>query len=162
MQFSVNVIGADDVAQALVSALDVIQEEQLTDMLSQAAHIVVDEAVSNAPVAEPGEHVPRGHKSGTLKAKGIGFKILSGKTSAQSATAGVGFTRKGFYGLFLELGTTHAGAKPFIVPAFEGKKTEIYTKMGQVLSKAISDWQQGAQAGFFRKSSFSKTYNPNG
>lgn len=161
MDFAVNISGVDETVQALLSGLDVVRADALADMLAQAAQIVVDEAVSNAPVAAEGEHVPRGHKSGTLKAKGIGYKMLN-SSNAESATAAVGFTRRGFYGLFIELGTTHAGAKPFIVPAFESKKSEIFAQIGQVLSKGISDWQQGAQAGYFRKSSFSKTYNANG
>lgn len=49
----------------------------------------------------------------------------------------VGPDKKFFYGKFLELGTTKMSAKPFMGPALEEKRNEIYSAMADVLREEI-------------------------
>lgn len=128
---------------------DDFRYEVLTDLVSAAADIVVAEATPDAPVAGPEQHTPRGHKSGTLQRKGIG-KMLIRSSDSDLASAGVGFTKKGWYGIFAELGSNHEGARPFIVPAFTRKQNDIYEQIGQVVSQTISDWSTGGKLGFYK------------
>lgn len=73
-------------------------------------------------------------ESGTLK------KSISARKTDQtptSVTYSVGPTTKGFYGQFLEIGTQHQQARPFLRPAFDEKQSEIVAKIEERLGKGI-------------------------
>lgn len=69
------------------------------------------------------EIVPMGDEPYHLAAEGIVFGQLTGEK------IDVGWTKKGFYGRFLEMGTSKMAPRPHIIPAYEQKKNEIYNEM---------------------------------
>ncbi len=50
----------------------------------------------------------------------------------------VGPNRSAFYGVFLEFGTSTIRAKPFMAPALEEKRDEIYGTMADVLREELT------------------------
>jgi len=71
---------------------------------------------------------------GNLK-KNISSKLKN--KSDTHVTYSVGPTNKAFYGTFLEFGTEHIRAQPFLRPAFDEKKGEAARKIEERLIKGI-------------------------
>lgn len=59
------------------------------------------------------------------------------KTAGASAAVKIGPTRKRFYGLFAEFGTSTQPAKPWLRPAFETTKGEALNRIGKALGRNI-------------------------
>ncbi len=64
------------------------------------------------------------------------------KTGVKTSRGGIKYVEVGpsedvFYGLFLEFGTSKMRAQPFIAPALEEKRSEIFDTMAGVLRKEI-------------------------
>ena len=62
--------------------------------------------------------------------------VISDAT-ATGATARVGPSKKGFYGLFQELGTIYASKQPFLLPAYSAKLGEAVEIIGTELGEGI-------------------------
>lgn len=76
-------------------------------------------------------------KPGTLRRAVVaGSERASGEVMAR---AGVTVRRSGFYWRFLELGTVHMAAHPFIRPAFDAGQDAIGQAIADRLSTAIDD-----------------------
>lgn len=80
------------------------------------AEVVRVEAMGRAPVSARGS---RGHPAGHLASNIVrDTKVVDG-TRVEVA---VGPSRSAFYGSFVELGTKHTAAQPFLRPAFDEKR----------------------------------------
>ena len=158
MNIGIAVSGIEELNQKLIDMAEGVRKGLLTELVLGAAAIVADEAQANAPSAEPGERTPRGHKPGTLKARGIGYMVLKRRANADQVSAGIGFTKKGWYGIFSEFGTSRQTAHPFVVPAFERKRDELFQQMGKFMATYVDSWKSAASMGTLRRQSFSKTY----
>ena len=145
-----SVRGVTDVVDRMSAFNDAFLKGELVDLANAAADIALAEIRSSAPVAPPGEHTPKGHKSGTLRDRGIGRMVLRRSSNSESVTVAIGFTKRGWYGIFKELGSRHQAPKPFVVPGFERKEPEILAMIGKVVSTGVDTWQAGGRAGFFK------------
>lgn len=145
--------GANVIAERLIEYSDVFSEETLTNLVLDCADIVIEEVQPHLPVAGPDQRLPRRRRRGVLRAVGLGKMLMKRAVDAgpNSQTAGIGFTRKGFYGLWVELGTVHAPAKPTLIPGFERKKPEIIAALGNFVTQTATSWQAGADMGSFRR-----------
>lgn len=97
--------------------------------LREGAEIVREDAARRAPRSKLNKpHLADNIiKSGVKTDKGTGVKYID-----------VGPSKNFFYGLFLELGTSKMTAKPFMAPALEEKRDEIYGTMADVLWEELT------------------------
>lgn len=93
--------------------------------LRKGAEPIREEAANRAP---RGDGAP--HLADTM------ITVISEQT-ATGATARVGPSKRGFYGLFQEIGTSHHRAQPFLLPAYYAKVDEAVTIIGKELSESI-------------------------
>lgn len=71
--------------------------------------------------------------------------LRNSENSADEVTVRVGTSMKAFYALFLEIGTAHSTAEPFLGPAFEAKKDGALRVAGEEFMAAIDEViQKGA------------------
>lgn len=150
MIIAATIEGLDTLVNRMNDFNDAFSQEQLTALVLAAADLVIDEARPSLPVAPAGEHVPKGHKPGTLRDKGIGKMKLRNQISPESASAGVGFTKRGWYGIFYELGSVHQSPRPVVVPSFDRRKPEILALVGGFVTQTVNTWKEGGQMGAFR------------
>lgn len=147
MNFDIAVKGVDETAKGFLDAADDFMKNRLMALVSLAVDVVIPDAEANAPVASG--PTPKGHAQGLVKARGIGWMWLKSNT-ATSVGAGIGFTKKGWYGIFSELGSSRESARPFITPAFERNKSQMLSAMGALVSQAAQSWQSAGSSGFLR------------
>lgn len=134
MRIGVAVEGIEELTKGLNQINKDIRHDVLEVASMQAAEIVAEEARLNAPVTEN----PRSpHPPGLLRREGIAAKMLSRKGAATRVSAGVGFTKVGWFGKFLEVGTKFISARPMITPAFERRRAEIVQLIGNVTQRVI-------------------------
>lgn len=148
MNISVSMQGLGDLVEKLDGINEDIRTKRLLEIATMAGTMVVERAKENAPVAEG--RTPKGHKPGTLKAKGIGMGIFRRTRGPESVTVGIGFTKKGWYGVFSELGTSRQSPHPMIVPAYDSLKPQILAEIGNVISRTVRSWEEGVQQRAFR------------
>jgi len=125
------VTGLRELEAALKSLPDRIARNVLRGAVAAGAAVVRKEARDLAPKSEGPQ--PEGHVSGTLK-RAIYQKQIRERSSLLQQTFFVGVRRgrsakssaKGvidaWYAHFVEFGTSKMSARPFMRPAFEGKK----------------------------------------
>ena len=83
---------------------------------------------------EASERAPRGDDEPHLADNII--TVISEQT-ATGATARIGPSKRGFYGLFQELGTSHHRSQPFLLPAYTTKVDEAVEIIGAELGDGI-------------------------
>lgn len=85
---------------------------------------------------EASDRAPRGDEAPHLADNII--TVVSDQT-ATGATARVGPSKQGFYGLFQEIGTAHHRAQPFLLPAYDSKVNEAIEIIGEELGDGIEE-----------------------
>lgn len=63
--------------------------------------------------------------------------VVIGPLLQKSGSGGV----DGYYAHFVEYGTSHSAAKPYMRPAFDEQKPNVLERMRQVLSRRVKSWQ---------------------
>ena len=114
--------GVDEILEALRKADKALQEE-LHDLISEAAEIVFREADANVPI-----------KSGKARAS---LKIKTGKTRNGTFYANVTVGGETFYITFYELGNSRQPPRPFMRPALDKSRAKIRQHLIEGLRAAI-------------------------
>ena len=114
--------GVDEILEALRKADKALQEE-LHDLISEAAEIVFREADANVPI-----------KSGKARAS---LKIKTGKTRNGTFYANVTVGGEPFYITFYELGNSRQPPRPFMRPALDKSRAKIRQHLIEGLRAAI-------------------------
>ena len=104
--------GFDELAKELEEIAKHADESHRRQALDDGAEIIVDRAREIVPV-----------DTGLLSRSGI----VKGNNTGDAIE--VGWTKDGFYGRFLENGTTKMAPRPHISPAYEQTKTQVNEKM---------------------------------
>lgn len=99
--------GLTELHAALSKLPEKVERKVLRSMVQAGGQVVVKAARQNVPV-----------DSGELK-KGIVRRSKKGKKVAGQVEVSVGPSTDVFYGRFLEFGTAHIAARPFLRPAFD-------------------------------------------
>lgn len=115
--------GARELERVLKRLPAQIRGKVLQSAVMAGAAPIRREAKANAPVDD-----------GTLRKSIVARKD---KASGASAAVKIGPTRKGFYGLFAEFGTSRQSAKPWLRPAFESTKRAALERIGKALARNI-------------------------
>jgi len=143
-----NVTGLRELEAALKSLPDRIALNVLRGAVAAGAAVVRKEARDLAPKSEGPQ--PEGHVPGTLK-RAIYQKQIRERSSLLQQTFFVGVRRgrsakssaKGvidaWYAHFVEFGTSKMSARPFMRPAFEGKKRSAVDAIRAYLLSRIPD-----------------------
>lgn len=119
---TVQITGLPELRRDFSNLTAKMQRGVLRDALRSAARPVVAAAKSKVPV-----------RTGALK-KGISQRV---SVRGSKAEAIIGFNRKQFYGRFVELGTSHASAKPFLRPALDESQRKIEQAFAEAINRGI-------------------------
>ena len=131
MANEVRIEGLRELNATLKKLEDRTQKRILNRAVNAGAVVIRNEARQNAP-----------QDTGKLKRN-----IITAKRRAQKGQAvyAVSVRRKGkaedsrnaFYGYFVEFGTSKMTARPFLTPAFEGKREEAMRQIAKTLGEGI-------------------------
>ncbi len=137
----------------LQAALDklpgLVQEKLVVKGVSQGARVIQDEMKRLAPVRAGGglkkDSKGRLREPGNLRRNITRRRVKRG--SGTTVTYQIGPNRRAFYGLFLELGTRHAGKHPFMRPALDSKQSEAVNRMAEVIRAGLPALVREARGG---------------
>ena len=104
--------GFDELQQELTEVAKATSGPERKEALDDGAEIIVDRAQSLAPV-----------RTGLLKREGI----VSGNNTGDYIN--IGWTEPGFYGRFLEYGTSKMSPRPHLRPAWEQTQSTVMNTM---------------------------------
>lgn len=146
---TIRVDGLVELGKRMADLAADMQKSVANGALLAGAQLIKREAIARAPTADE-EHVIEGvHvKPGNLK-KNIVVKRIPASQSAHTAEYVVavrGKAKYGFasrYGSIQEFGSIKQAARPFMRPAFDGKKNEAVTKIVEILNKRITKAESG-------------------
>lgn len=141
MKVELSVTGLEELEKNLLALGTDLAEKTLRNATRDAAKVFRDEAAKNAPVGDVERESPKkwqSRKPGSLRA---GIKISMQRNFKKAAvTMVVRHSAKTFYGKFVEFGTKHMPAKPFMRPAlqseFERAKTVFVERLKERIKKA--------------------------
>lgn len=116
-----------------------VQKNIMVGATRAGANVVRDEAKARVRVSEHGQKYGKyPHKAGNLK-KSIGVTRRRDKRGIVSFSISPrkGGLSSGFYGKFVELGTSKMSAKPFLRPAAETKVNEVLVASKEYIAKRL-------------------------
>lgn len=87
-------------------------------------------------LADAKERAPEG-KTGDLR-EGLKIKTVHLNKSKKNIIVEIANTKSTYYAKFLEFGTKHISARPFMRPALDNNKNEVLKITGQEINKRIS------------------------
>lgn len=148
---TLKVDGLKELQRALDSLPKEIQGRPLKSAVSAGAKVILDEAISKAPVGETGNlrkslyryrsrsQSTKGKETylvGVRKGKGI---YGNTRLNRRMGRVGKKYTTQGeaYYWRFIEFGTSKMPAHPFLRPAFESQKERAVQIIKERLGKAI-------------------------
>lgn len=102
-----------------------LQNPVLSAAVEKGAEVVRDDASQRAPRGPTGELQDR-------------MALVPMKGTAARAAVRVGPSARAFYGEFLEKGTKHIAAKPFLRPALDSKRRQVINIVKAELAGALS------------------------
>jgi HK97 gp10 family phage protein len=104
---------------------DIVKD--VRDAISDSAEVLRFEMLQRVPV-------DTGMLAETIEIK-LGRDKLSARVGPGARTKKA--RKRGFRALFLEFGTRHMAARPFIFPALEARKTEIKSAIDNAVDRAL-------------------------
>lgn len=135
MSDSATVLGLEDLGRSVDLFTQAVQRRMIRKAGNAGAEVFRREIRAKAPVRE--DDYTKGknqRKPGYLK-KHIG---RTSKASNDSYKVSVGPMPGAFYAKFIELGTGHQPAKPFIRPAFDSKVHDAETKFTETMKAELA------------------------
>jgi HK97 gp10 family phage protein len=129
----------------VLNRLDVIASENVLRQAAVAgARVIHEEVKLKAPVGDAtyerkgGTHLP-----GTLKNSIVIFYDKENSVSGKIASYGITWSKDGFYGRFLEYGTSKMTAKPFLRPSYEAKRQAAANAVTEVIERKVREAANG-------------------
>jgi HK97 gp10 family phage protein len=121
MPAEISLTGASELVSRLEALPDKLANNVMTGALYAGARLIRDEARRRAPILDL-EKWRGPHEPGLLLQNIVARRSRS--RSRDEIIAKVGITRDAFYGHFIEYGTRHAAAYPFMRPALDTTQAE--------------------------------------
>ncbi len=146
---SVDVKGILEVNQAILALTDRLKKRVLITAYKKAVRPLILAARNNIKdSAGPHKRYSNGkvvkiYYPGNLR-KSIGSGVIKKKDTPAiwvGPYAGNKRSYDGFYGAFLEKGTRHMAARPFMMPAFNQTKDGIKVTISQEVKKSLAKWR---------------------
>ena|ERR1035437_1025047 len=140
MELTVQVLGLKGVEDALAQAGPKLAKRALRKALRAGGEVMVDAAKGRAPVLKQG--TPQ-RKPGELR-DSIGMVVKLSPTE-ESGTVRIGPLRDkakgknspGIWGSFVEFGSVHGAAQPFMRPGFDSSKEAALDKFTEVIRAGV-------------------------
>jgi HK97 gp10 family phage protein len=140
MELKVEVLGLKGLEDALTQAGPKLARACLRKGLTAGGQLFVDAAKQRAPVMH--EATPR-RQPGELR-DAIAMKVtLSAKQESGTARIGLiydkakGNQSAGVWGSFIEFGSVHGAAQPYMRPGYEGTKNDALEVFAETLREAL-------------------------
>lgn len=147
MATKLRVEGTKEMVKVLKKLPDVVARRLIAGAVRKGAQVVLREAQRRAPVGRESRGRVRLRRStgGRVSVSNFGKLKLELKVVTiprrllrPSAVAGAAVTvGKAFWGMFVEFGTRHTSAQPFLRPAFEQTHRRALVVMGKSLKQGI-------------------------
>jgi HK97 gp10 family phage protein len=120
---STGIVGMDEFLKKLERLELSVQKQILTEAVKEGAELIRVVAALSAP-----------QRTGLLRKQ---IKITMAVNQAKEVIARIGWAKKAFYGMFVELGTKSQAAQPFLEPSFEATKESALRKAMERLKRSI-------------------------
>lgn len=139
MAGSINLKGFDQLEKGLAALPDAVARKIARQSVRRAATLIQREARSRAPVRAGGgaKKMGKGAKGrlpGYLRASIV---VRLKRVPGAAVTYAIGWTKRAFYGAFVEFGTRHQAARPFLRPAADTRFADAVEVMGRDLGPKI-------------------------
>lgn len=143
---SFQVTGLADLEQRLLAFSDKIAQNIMNGAIRAGAVVIQREAklYNSKSISEEahwlGKKNSKGRvliQPGELNAKGIKVRLAPRKSRSVPVEYWVYVSKRYWYWKFLEFGTAHMYARPFMRPAFEAKKSEAVDRIREYLAARI-------------------------
>lgn len=132
---------------ALTDYLDRLETVSSEEVLRQAAvagaRVIHEEVKLRAPVGNAYERNGATHVPGTLKRSILIAYDDEESVKGHLAIYLVTWSKDAFYGRFVEFGTSHAPAAPFLRPGYEAKKRQAAAAVIEVIQKKAQEAARG-------------------
>lgn len=124
--------GLEEVLKSMEQFTDEIKEKMVRSEMWKASEAIRDEAIRLAPEDEGRlkEFIGRISKKSP---DGMQAIVKIGLVELNKSHIKRGLSSDAYYGMFVELGTEHQPAQPFLRPAFDGKKEEYLARLTEGL-----------------------------
>lgn len=140
MNVTVKITGLEKLRETLLEAGPKLAKRTVRQGLKAGAEIFVDSAKSHAPILKegtpqrrPGElrdSIDMSIKLSTKEDRGVAH--VGPKT-----TKGGGSEQPGVWGMFVEFGSIHGAAQPYLRPAYEDSKERALAKFTDVMREGM-------------------------
>lgn len=144
---SFTITGLADLSTALKALPDVLERRYLGRAVLAGAKVIRDAARRRAPMRTDAK-LKRRRRGGKLTAPGNLRRMITArltKPEAGRVTARIGPKGSAFYGKFVELGTAHQPAEPYLRPALDEQAGEALTVMAESLRGSLGKAAQEAR-----------------
>jgi len=140
--FEFKVDGLKEMGNILAQLPGKIARRALNNAVAAGARVIRDAARPQAPVGTRTYKDYRGkiHRPGLLRKSGVVSKKLKTKNWQTTSLYGVGFSKLGFYGRWIERGKSkkhQQTPRPFVVPTFEANVTRAVDAIKDRLGEEI-------------------------
>ena len=134
--------GLKEMENVLVQLPGKIARRALATAVLEGANIIRDQARASAPVGTKTykDWKGRTHRPGLLRKRGIVSRKLRPREWQSTALYGVGFSKAGFYGRWIERGKDkkhHQVPRPFVLPLLEALKEKVVEKIKSILGREL-------------------------
>lgn len=132
---------------ALTEYLDRLETVASESVLRQAAiagaRVIHAEVQLRAPVGTAYERKGQQHAPGTLKRSILIAYDQEESVTGRIAVYLVTWSKEAFYGRFVEYGTSHAAAEPFLRPGYDAKKSAAVEAASEVIQQKAEEAARG-------------------
>jgi HK97 gp10 family phage protein len=134
--------GLKEMGDRLAQLPGKIARRALAAAVREGAGVIRTEARQRAPVGTKIYKDYRGktHRPGVLRKSGVIYKKLKSRNWRTTVLFGVGFSKRGYYGRWVERGKSKKHrqvAQPFVVPAFEATAEKAAEKLKDRLGREL-------------------------
>ena len=142
--FEFKVTGLKEMEAQLLQLPAKVARNALAVAVNEGARVIRDAARPKAPVGTKTYKDYRGktHHPGLLRRFGVVTKKMKARDWRTTVLYGVGFSKRGFYGKWIERGKSrkhHQAPKPFVVPLLGSLKEQVVNAIKIRLGKRLEE-----------------------
>jgi HK97 gp10 family phage protein len=140
--FTFEVRGLREMGEQLAKLPDKIARRALAAAVREGASVIRARARETAPIGTKTYKNWQGrtHRPGLLRKSGVNMKKLKSRNWQTTVVFGVGFSKRGYYGRWIERGKSkkhHYTPHPFVVPAFKENVIQAVQAVREKLGQRI-------------------------
>ncbi|HLZ07506.1 MAG TPA: HK97-gp10 family putative phage morphogenesis protein, partial [Chloroflexota bacterium] len=151
VSITVKISGLDELEKALETLPPKVARRVIRSSLKEAAGIWRGEMVRTVlrgwhrwrTVIERAKRGGAGHGYTDVLEFGVVSRLIGMQTKISpdgfAGSCSVGPVKKAFWAMFMEFGTGHEAARPFVRPAFESRKAEVADKFIEGVQEALEE-----------------------